>query len=96
MKLNVPITGFLIGLLLPFIGLVVMYFIWGSHQGLYEFVRSLTYQPGMASKVMTLSLLINLIPFVYFNFKRIDYAMRGVVIATMLYALLIILVKFVW
>jgi hypothetical protein len=41
-------------------------------------------------------LLINLIPFVYFNMKRLDYAMRGVFIATMLYALFIVLVKFVW
>jgi hypothetical protein len=56
----------------------------------------MTHLRGMASKVMTLSLLINLIPFLYCTTKRLDYTMRGIVIATMLYALFIILIKFVW
>lgn len=48
------------------------------------------------AKVLTMSLLINLIPFVYCNTKRIDGAMRGIVVATMLYAVLIVLIMFVW
>lgn len=96
MRLNVPVTGFLIGIFLPLIGMFIMYNLWGHSEGFFEFMRSLTKLKGMAAKVLTLSLLINLVPFVYFNFKRIDYAMRGVVIATMLYAVLIVLIKFVW
>lgn len=96
MKRNVPMFGFVIGLLLPLIGLFIMYFLWGHHEGIGEFVRSLTRQRGMASKVMTLSLLVNLIPFVYCNIKRLDYTMRGIVTATMLYAVLIVLIMFVW
>jgi len=88
--------GFVIGLLLPVVGFFIMYLLWGGHSGIFEFFRSLTYRRGMASKVLTLSLLVNLIPFVYCNTKRIDLTMRGIVIATMLYALLIVLIMFVW
>ncbi len=96
MRLNVPITGFILGIFLPVIGMFIMYNLWGHREGFFEFMSSLTKLKGMAAKVLTLSLLINLVPFVYFNFKRLDYAMRGVVVATMLYAVLIVLIKFVW
>jgi hypothetical protein len=96
MKVNVPITGFLIGLFLPILGMFIMYLIWGNHAGVPQFASSLAHQPGMAAKVVLLGLLINLIPFVYFNMKRLDYAMRGIFIATMLYAVFIVLIKFVW
>ena len=61
-----------------------------------HFASSLTNEKGVAAKVVLLSVLINLIPFAYFNMKRLDYAMRGVFIATMLYALLVIMLMFVW
>ena len=96
MRINVPIVGFLIGLFLPLLGLMLMYLWWGHHEGILMFVKSLTYQKGLASKVCTMSLLVNLVPFVYFNMKRLDYAMRGIVIATMLYALFVVMLKFVW
>ena len=96
MKRNSPIFGFIIGLLLPFVGLTIMYFLWGHHDGFGSFIKSLTYQRGMASKVFTLSLLPNLIPFAYCNIKRIDLTMRGIFIATMLYVLPIVLIMFVW
>jgi len=88
--------GFIIGLLLPLLGLTLMYVLWGNHEGFGIFIKSLTYQPGLASKVFTLSLLPNLIPFAYCNVKRIDLTMRGIFIATMLYVVPIILIKFVW
>lgn len=96
MRINVPIVGFIIGLLLPLVGMYVMYLLWGNHQGVGAFAASLTHHSGMASKVVLLGVLANLIPFVYFNLKRLDYAMRGVFVATMLYAVFIVLIKFVW
>ena len=73
-----------------------MYFLWGNHTGFTEFVKSLFHLKGMASKVFTLSLLANLIPFVYFTTKRRDYLARGVFVATMIYVVIIVLIKFVW
>jgi len=96
MKRNIPILGFIIGLLLPFVGLIIMYFLWGNHEGIFEFVRLLTHLKGMAGKVFTLSLLLNLAPFVYYTSKRLDLTAKGIFIATMIYAVIIIFVKYVW
>jgi len=96
MKRNIPILGFIMGVLLPIGGLFVMYYLWGHGEGIISFLKSLTAQPGLAAKVLTLSLLINLIPFVYYTSKRLDYTARGIFIATMLYALLVVFIKFVW
>jgi len=96
MKRDAPILGFIIGLLLPFLGVFIMYLLWGHGESFGTFLHALTRLKGMASKVFTLGLLINLFPFVYCVFKRYDYALRGVFIATMLYALLIVLIMFVW
>jgi hypothetical protein len=96
MRRDTPIFGFFIGILLPFVGLIIIYFLWGHHQGFGAFLKSMTHLKGMASKVLTLSILINLIPFAYCNIKRIDQTMRGIFIATMLYVLLIVLIMFVW
>ena len=97
MRKNVPMVGFILGLILPVIGFFIVYLGWhSSGESVGQFARSLTHRSGMTSKVLTLSLLANLIPFMYFNTKRLDYAMKGVVIATCLYALLIVFVMFVW
>ena len=96
MRLNLPITGFIIGLLLPLLGMYIMYLLWGRHESASEFFSALSHRSGMAAKVVLLGVLINLAPFTYFNLKRLDYALRGVFMATMLYALVIIFLMFVW
>jgi len=96
MRRNVPILGFIMGLFLPMIGIFIMYLAWGHGQGFGGFLTSMTQQKGLAAKVLTLGLLINLVPFVYYTSKRLDYTARGIFIATMLYALLVVFVKFIW
>ncbi len=99
MKRDVPIIGFIYGLLLPVLGLMIMYLWWGKglhHLSVNEFFSRLSRDHEVFARVLTMSILINLIPFVYCNYRRYDYTMRGVVIATMLYAVLIVLLKFVW
>ncbi|GAA4462384.1 hypothetical protein GCM10023093_08860 [Nemorincola caseinilytica] len=97
MRRNVPIVGFVVGLLLPVLGFFIVYFLmFRSSSTIGGLLQSLMHDHKSASKVLTLSLLINLVPFVYCNTKRLDYAMRGIVSATMLYAVFIVLVMFVW
>ncbi|MCD6010269.1 MAG: hypothetical protein K0Q79_131 [Flavipsychrobacter sp.] len=99
MKRDVPLIGFIYGLLLPVLGLMAMYLWWGKglhHLNFNEFFSRLSSDHEVLARVLTMSLLINLIPFVYCNYRRYDYSMRGVVIATMLYAVVIVLLKFVW
>ncbi|OJW81350.1 MAG: hypothetical protein BGO69_13705 [Bacteroidetes bacterium 46-16] len=96
MKRNVPIFGLLIGLVTPVIGFVIMYFIWGHGTPFNAFVRGLVNNHDLASKVLSLSLLLNLLPFSLCTRKRLDYVARGILVATMLYAVFIILIKYVW
>jgi len=96
MRINVPVVGFLIGLFLPVIGFFIVYSLMFKATPIGTLLGSLMHDHRSASKVLTLSLLINLLPFVYFNTKRLDHAMRGIVSATMLYALVIVLIMFVW
>lgn len=96
MRINTPVTGFLIGLAMPILGFLVMYFLWGRAESISQFLRSTYVLRDLGSKVYTLSILANLAPFVFFNTKRYDHAARGVFIVTMLYVVFIILFKFVW
>lgn len=96
MKKNVPFLGFVIGLLLPLLGFFIMYKWWGHGMTFGYFVDRMKSDHKVYAKVLTMSLLINLAPFLYFKSKRLDYTMNGVVVATMLYAVYIVLVMFVW
>ena len=96
MKRNVPIFGLLIGLFAPVLGFVIMYFIWGHGNTFSAFCRALMNDHDTASKVLSLALLINLLPFSLYTRKRLDYTARGILVATMLYAVFIILIKYVW
>ncbi len=96
MRINRPVIGFLLGLILPFIGFLIVFLILGGGHNFGPFFqRLLTYHKELAT-VISLSILANLIPFIYFNSKRLDAAARGVFIATMLYAVVIVLLRFVW
>ena len=96
MNRNIPILGFFIGLLLPVLGFLIVYLIMGSGDGLGEFVGDMFKFKDIAALRITLSILINIATFIYYTNKRLDHTARGILIATMLYALLVILVKYVW
>jgi amino acid permease len=96
MKRDVPVLGFIIGAILPLVGFFIAYLIFKQGESLSEFITYRWPNHKAFAKIMTLSLLINLLPFVWFNSKRKDYLARGVFIATMLYVVFIILVMFVW
>lgn len=96
MNRNVPIFGMLLGILFPVIGLLVVFLIGRSGNTFGGFIEGLMANHKVAAKVLSLSLIANLIPFIYYTNRRLDYTARGILIATMLYAVLIILLMFVW
>jgi hypothetical protein len=97
MKRNVPIFGFVIGLFAPVLGLLIVYLIMGgNNDGIGDFFNDMFRMRSIASLYITLSLLINLLPFIYCTNKRLDQTARGILVATMLYAVFIILIKYVW
>jgi hypothetical protein len=94
MRINQPIVGLFIGLLMPLLGLVLVYFILGRGLGFSNFLDQLGARPSEAAKVISLSVLANLIPFLYFNRRRLDQTVKGIVIATVLYMVAFIYIKF--
>jgi magnesium-transporting ATPase (P-type) len=96
MKYNKPVYGFLMGALLPLAGVLITYAIKYNQFPFREFISALFENKKDAATVLSLSILINLLPFIYCTNKRYDFTARGVLVATMLYAVLIVLLKFVW
>ncbi|MBA3828430.1 MAG: hypothetical protein H0X33_05795 [Taibaiella sp.] len=96
MKRDLPIIGFFIGLFLPLLGIFITYLILFHGATFSGFVHAMMNEHSTAAKVLNLGILINLAPFIYCNTKRYDYTSRGIVIATMIYVVFILLIKFVW
>ena len=96
MKKNASLFGLALGLIMPFLGLVIFYFIFFKTNTFSAYMDVFFSNSKEAPKLLSLAILFNLIPFLYYNSKRLDMTVRGVVVATMLYAVLIILMKFAW
>ena len=96
MKRNVPILGFIIGIIMPVIGMLLVYLILFHNSSFGDFFKVLRHSHDEAAKVLSLSILLNILPFIFYTNKRLDLTARGILIATILYAVLIILLRFVW
>lgn len=93
---NRPVPGFIIGLVMPLLGFLVVYLFWKNDgQSISGFIAENMHNARPAALIISLSILANAVPFAYFNSKRMDYGARGVFIATMLFAVLIIWLKVV-
>jgi hypothetical protein len=96
MRRNNAIFGCIIGLVLPLLGMVIVYLI--LFKGFtFDLYLSRIFSDGrIAAKVITLSILTNVVPFIFYTNRKLDLTGRGLLVATMLYAVLIVLLKFVW
>lgn len=94
------LLGFLIGLIFPILGIVLLYFFWGDGNMKSYFAKFFnTKNPAdmrSASKIMSLSMFAMLIPFNIFINKKKYLTTRGIILATSVFAILIILYNFVW
>jgi hypothetical protein len=96
MKRNAPVFGLIIGLIMPLIGVVITYFLVGGGEPFSLFISRLANNGKQSSMILSLSCLLNIIPFLYYTNKRLDLTARGVLLATMLYFVLFLLLKFAW
>jgi len=96
MKRNLPVLGFIIGIIMPLIGFLVVFLILGQGATFSQFCANMAGNHPNLAKVLSLSILANVIPFMFYTNKRLDLTARGIFIATMLYAVAIILLKYVW
>lgn len=93
MNMNSKLPGFLIGLVLPLVGIVIF---WGAAYGLAGLrdMGILLDEPQKLSAVISIGLLANLPAFFGFYWKKWDESARGVIMATFIYAIPIVYIKF--
>lgn len=93
-KCNKLYIGLLIGLILPLItSYVIFYFRFGDTLSLKDFITGLIELQGF-TKLLSLSMIPNLIFFLLaINLERL-LAARGIVAATVLYAMVVIVLRF--
>ncbi len=98
---DVAVVGFLLGLLFPVLALVLLYFFWF---GDYTFANYISMFGGInnsflmnnASKAISLAMISNLMPLYFFLNRKKYLTVRGILMASVLFCLLIVLYKFVW
>jgi len=93
-KCNKLYIGLIIGIILPLITTwLIFYFRFGDTFGYIEFIKSLMAAKGFA-KLLSISVLPNLIIFlVAIKLDRL-LAARGIVTATLLYGIVVVVLKF--
>ena len=98
---DVAALGLLIGIAFPVLGIIVLYFLWSTSGTFGDYLHSFVsfnnaYEMNKASKVLSLSMIANLIPFYFFLNKKQYLAVRGILISMVLFFLLFVLYRFVW
>lgn len=93
-KVNKPWVGLVVGLLLPAILVIVLYFVNpNGTDSLAKYMKRLS-RMGTFLPVLSIATLVNLIPFYLFKRLELWYANRGVVFAIFLYLVLVVVMKF--
>jgi hypothetical protein len=88
------LTGFVVGLIANVIGLIITIFIFGNGDGIETTIRQSISQ-GFFSKLVSIGAILNLIAFFLFIKLKRDYRARGVILATVLVAIVTFLVNFI-
>ena len=93
-KLNRLWIGLIAGLIGPFIGYVLFYCITSSHMTFDAFNRFIIHNGSTHSGILSVSLIFNLSFFFAALHKDWYYTARGVIFATLLYAPLVVFLKY--
>ena|SRR5690554_2308861 len=95
------LLGLVLGIVFPLLALVVMYFFRFGDYSMSKYFSMFVdlknpYLLNEASKVVSLSMIANLIPFYFFLNRKFYQTTKGVIIASFFYVILILMYKFVW
>lgn len=91
-KLDSMGLGLICGLLLPLLTLIVLWQV-RYDMGLAEFLSSFQ-RIGALSKIISLSVIPNLLLFFVFIWTNRSFSARGVIFATLIVAMIMLLIKF--
>lgn len=81
------VIGFIIGLLANALGLIIATILFGGGSDLVDSLNKAVSQ-GFLTKLISIGALLNLAAFFYFIYKNQDFKARGILIATVLVAVL--------
>jgi len=87
-------VGFVTGMLLPFLIFVVIYLVRNPDVPVFHYLSGL-WQFNLLLKIMSLCVFPNLLIFLLYIRRKMDYAARGVLAATFVYALFVLISKIV-
>lgn len=87
-------VGFVTGLLLPFLIFVMIYLVRDPEVPVFQYFSGL-WQFHLLLKIMSLCVLPNLLIFILYIRRKMDFAARGVLAATIIYALVVLISKIV-
>ena len=91
-RLDQPLTGFLAGFVLPVLIFLVVWFVRENDLSFREYLENLWYLNALI-KLGSLCVFANLLLFMGFIRMKYDRAARGVLGATIIYALIVLLSK---
>jgi len=86
-------VGLVLGLLAPLLGFVIVYLVAFRGMSFMEYLEQFSYRNKLSS-VISLSVVPNLLLFFIFIWLNYLYSARGVLASTLLFALIVIITKF--
>jgi hypothetical protein len=86
------LLGFIPGLIAPFLGSLIFYFIFFNYMEINSFINHIIRSNTWVS-VLSLGAIINLALFIFFFRRQWDRSARGVVGATFIYAFVVVYFK---
>ncbi|MCK4663641.1 MAG: hypothetical protein KAT68_12295 [Bacteroidales bacterium] len=92
-KYNTLLTGLIFGFIIPVISFFIFYFFKKNNFDFTDFIQHLR-NYNILSNLISLCVIPNLIIFFIFIWKNFLYSARGVVMATMIYGIIMIIIKF--
>ncbi|MBC8033592.1 MAG: hypothetical protein H7Y03_05565 [Chitinophagaceae bacterium] len=96
-KKDSPQLGIILGFLAPLLGLIVYYFavFYSKGVGFGEFLSYLKEYRTLLTGVSSISLVANALLFTVFINTRKDQTAKGVFVATLIYGIAVVIIKFV-
>lgn len=100
-KYDNALLGLILGIIFPCIGIYLLYWAMWTDKSFSSYLSMFTntkssFDMSEASKVISLAIITNLIPFYFFLNKKAMLTVKGIIIASALALLLVVLYKFIW
>lgn len=92
-KFDNPTLGVIMGIIFPFIGFYIFYELYFETLTFREFIDHIL-RVNKIAQVISLSVISNLAVFFFFIWKKFYFSARGVLLATLLYTLVVVVQKF--